>query len=146
MSYNRSYLRTGMRIGIDLLNQLQDHMWPAKWKPTIFAYSSIPSYCFSIIYGKKGVDYWSFSLLWWITLELQHKTIGVAIISVCVATIGQINFRYLNNRPAYLGTEKRCKDGISISIGLTWNKVCFIKEIMIKHFISRAGRLNRLWD
>jgi len=70
---------------------------------------------------KKGVDYWIFSLLWWITLELQCWTVGTANISICTVTIWWTiwwtNYRRLNNQ-LYLRTETSYKDEIRL-ISLT---------------------------
>ena len=63
-------------------------------------------------------------------------TVLDANISFCTVTMGQTNYRRtnyrrINNQP-YLRTETSYEDGV------TRNKICFNKEIMIKCFVSTA--------
>jgi len=124
-------------------------------KPTIFAHSS-NSFLFSIIYGKEGVHYWSFSLLWWTTLELQHQTVGTANILIYKVTIGWTYYRRLNNQP-YLRTETSYEEEncthhclpdqsrnsfVSIFIDVTRNNVCFNNKITIKRFNSTVSKIS----
>ena len=64
---------------------------------------------FSLLSWVKRVDYWSFSLLWWITLELQRRPLEL-LISRFVQD-NWVNKWRLSNQP-YLKTETSYKDGI----------------------------------